>query len=57
MIVHKNIILSGSKEKPILLDFYYKRTGKPKPILIFSHGFKGFKDWDHFHLLAQALFS
>ena len=54
MIVHKNIILSGSKEKPILLDFYYKRTGKPKPILIFSHGFKGFKDWGHFDLLAQA---
>jgi fermentation-respiration switch protein FrsA (DUF1100 family) len=54
MIVHKNIILSGSKDKPILLDFYYKRTGKPKPIIIFSHGFKGFKDWGHFELLAQA---
>lgn len=54
MIVHKNIIISGSKDKPILLDFYYKRTGKPKPILIFSHGFKGFKDWGHFELLAQS---
>lgn len=29
------------------------RTGQPKPIVIFVHGFKGFKDWGHFNLLAD----
>ncbi|MDB5262595.1 MAG: dienelactone hydrolase [Adhaeribacter sp.] len=26
---------------------------KPKPIALFIHGFKGFKDWGHFNLLAD----
>lgn len=53
-MVHKNIIVSGNHGKPILLDIFYKRTGKPKPILIFTHGFKGFKDWGHFDLMANS---
>jgi pimeloyl-ACP methyl ester carboxylesterase len=51
----KNIRIDGSKGKPILLDVCYKETHEPKPIVIFVHGFKGFKDWGHFDLLAKAL--
>lgn len=50
----KNILIAGSKEKPILLDVCYKPTPEAKPLVIFVHGFKGFKDWGHFDLLAKA---
>lgn len=49
----KNIQINGSKNKLILLDYFYKEDGTAKPIVIFSHGFKGFKDWGHFNLVAQ----
>lgn len=49
-----NIIINGSKEKPITLDIFYKQTNKPKPVVIFVHGFKGFKDWGHFNTVAQT---
>jgi uncharacterized protein len=49
----RNTIIPGSRDKPILLDAHFKQNGLPKPIVIFSHGFKGFKDWGHFNLLAE----
>jgi dipeptidyl aminopeptidase/acylaminoacyl peptidase len=50
----QNIKINGSKEKPILLDVCYKANEKPKALVIFAHGFKGFKDWGHFNLLAKT---
>jgi len=49
----KNLQLLGSNNKSILLDVFYKEDGIAKPIIIFSHGFKGFKDWGHFNYMAQ----
>lgn len=49
----KNILIPGSKDKPILLDCFFKEDGQAKPIVIFSHGFKGFKDWGHFNFMAE----
>lgn len=49
----KNIEITGSNNKPILLDVFYNDNGIAKPIVIFSHGFKGFKDWGHFDAVAQ----
>jgi dienelactone hydrolase len=49
----KNIIIPGSKDKPILLDVFYNNNNLPKPLVIFSHGFKGFKDWGHFDTVAK----
>lgn len=48
-----NILIPGSKEKPILLDCFYNNNGQPKAIVIFAHGFKGFKDWGHFNFMAE----
>lgn len=39
--------------RPIDLDVFYKKTNKPKPIIIFVHGFKGFKDWGTFDLIGE----
>ncbi|MBK6611970.1 MAG: dienelactone hydrolase family protein [Sphingobacteriales bacterium] len=46
-------LLPGLHGKPILADICYLPTQQPKPIIIFAHGFKGFKDWGHFSLLSQ----
>ena len=53
MQIIKNISIEGSRNKPILVDIFFQDSGLPKPIIIFSHGFKGFKDWGHFNLMAQ----
>ncbi|MFY7671855.1 alpha/beta hydrolase family protein [Tenacibaculum sp. MEBiC06402] len=51
----KNIVLQGKHDKPILLDAFFKRNNQPKPIVIFCHGYKGFKDWGAWDLMAEAL--
>ncbi len=40
-------ILEGFSNKSISLDYYYTTNNTPKPIVVFAHGFKGFKDWGH----------
>jgi pimeloyl-ACP methyl ester carboxylesterase len=35
------------------VDVYYRNDDAKKPIVIFSHGFKGFKDWGPFDLVAE----
>jgi len=49
----RNIILQSKHGRPFLVDVYYKKDGQKKPVLIFSHGFKGFKDWGPFDLVAD----
>ena len=49
-----NKILEGIHNKPILTDVFYKEDGKPKQIIIFCHGYKGFKDWGAWSLMAEA---
>ncbi|OKL40219.1 alpha/beta hydrolase family protein [Pontibacter flavimaris] len=38
--------------RPFTADATYQPDSSPKPVVIFAHGFKGFKDWGHFNLLA-----
>lgn len=51
----KNTTIQGAHKKPILLDAFYKNDGRPKPIIIFCHGYKGFKDWGAWNLMAKTL--
>lgn len=55
MTVEKNIIIDGKHEKPILTDLFFNEDGIKKPIIIFCHGYKGFKDWGAWNLMAEAL--
>lgn len=50
----KNQILSAENKKPILYDVYFKATKSPQPVVIFCHGYKGFKDWGAWHLVGDA---
>jgi predicted dienelactone hydrolase len=49
----RNIILQSKHGRPFLVDVYHKKDGQKKPVVIFSHGFKGFKDWGPFDLIAE----
>ncbi|HEY1113310.1 MAG TPA: alpha/beta fold hydrolase [Chitinophagaceae bacterium] len=48
----KNIVLRGAENKPLALDIFYKDK-EPQPVVIYAHGFNGFKDWGNFDLVAQ----
>jgi len=54
MTISKNNTIPGKHNKPILIDVFYKETNTPKPIAIFCHGYKGFKDWGAWDLMADA---
>ena len=49
----KNQILVSKNKKPIVYDVFFKDDNKPKPVVVFSHGYKGFKDWGAWDLVAQ----
>lgn len=53
MIVKKNVILESKNKKPILCDLFYKKSGQALPMVIFCHGYKGFKDWGAWNLAAE----
>ena len=48
----KNISIPGLHGRPILTDIFFEWSGLPKPVLIYAHGFNGFKDWGAFDQLA-----
>lgn len=54
MLKTKNQILQGNHQKPILYDIYLKQETTNAPLVIFCHGYKGFKDWGYWDLVAKA---
>jgi len=49
----RNIKLTGAAEREFLLDIYVKQDNQQKPVVIYSHGFKGFKDYGAWDLVAK----
>jgi hypothetical protein len=39
--------ITGAEGKPITGDYTFKSNTTHVPTIIFIHGFKGFKDWEH----------
>ena len=54
MLKTKSFIINGSLEKEILLDVTFNNNSVKKQVVIFSHGFKGFKDWGPFNTMAKS---
>jgi pimeloyl-ACP methyl ester carboxylesterase len=52
MTVINNISILGKHSKPIVTDVFYNETHQPKKVVIFCHGYKGFKDWGAWNLMA-----
>ncbi|MDG4715307.1 alpha/beta hydrolase family protein [Winogradskyella marincola] len=55
MQIEKNKILDRAHKKPILLDTFYSEKFSNQPIVIFCHGYKGFKDWGAWNLMAKSI--
>ena len=53
MKISRNNSIPGEYGKPIVLDYGFKENGIKKPVVLFAHGFKGFKDWGHFNKVME----
>ncbi len=53
MHVIKNILLSGADNLPITLDLFFEEEKAKRPVVIYAHGFNGFKDWGNFDIVAR----
>ncbi|WP_022823093.1 alpha/beta hydrolase family protein [Hymenobacter norwichensis] len=52
--IRLDFLLSSTRHsRPFAADAQYVPDGQPKPVVVFVHGFKGFKDWGHFNVLAE----
>lgn len=49
-----NKVIHTNGKRSIVYDVYYTKNNTPKPVVIFCHGYKGFKDWGAWHLVAEA---
>lgn len=54
IVSEKNIAVKGKHGKPIVTDVFFNPEKKQQPIIIFCHGYKGFKDWGAWNLMAEA---
>lgn len=55
MHIDKNIVLQRVNKKPILIDSFYSKDITDQSVVIFCHGYKGFKDWGAWNLMAAAI--
>ncbi|MGJ8548344.1 alpha/beta hydrolase family protein [Winogradskyella wichelsiae] len=55
MKIDKNIILNRDGKKIILIDAFYSEEKRNQPVVIFCHGYKGFKDWGAWNLMAEQI--
>ncbi|MGB5982673.1 MAG: alpha/beta fold hydrolase [Nonlabens sp.] len=54
MNIKRNTIIEGENGRPILIDHFHADNEKNLPIVVFCHGFKGFKDWGAWDLMGLA---
>ncbi len=53
MIKKETYTIPGAKGRGMLMDLTYDDAHKNAPLIIFAHGFKGFKDWGTHNLVAN----
>jgi pimeloyl-ACP methyl ester carboxylesterase len=53
MIKKEIFSIPGSKGRNMLMDLTYDNNNPKAPLVIFAHGFKGFKDWGSHNLVAR----
>ena len=45
--------IAGSENRPMLVDLRLDEQFSNQPVVVFVHGFKGFKDWGHFQKVGE----
>ena len=54
-MIHKEFILHSGEGEKLRADLRYIADGKKKPVIIFVHGFKGFKNWGPFPSVCEQI--
>jgi len=54
-MIYKEFILHSREGEKLRSALRYEPTGVKKPVVIFVHGFKGFKDWGPFPTVCARL--
>ena len=49
------LLTSKHRGRPFAADAGFIKNGQAKPVIIFNHGFKGFKDWGPFNLVGEKI--
>lgn len=49
----QNIIISNPETRDFLADAFYPEAEEKLPLVIFVHGYKGYKDWGAWNLMAK----
>lgn len=49
----QNIIISNPETRDFLADAFYPEKAGKLPLVIFVHGYKGYKDWGAWNLMAE----
>ena len=52
-MINQEFTLKSKTGRPFLCDVRHVENNKKKPVILFVHGFKGFKDWGHFNRIAD----
>jgi pimeloyl-ACP methyl ester carboxylesterase len=53
MIIKETYTIAGAGGRLMLADLTFNEANRHAPVVIFSHGFKGFKDWGAHNLMAS----
>ncbi|MBA5245784.1 dienelactone hydrolase family protein [Marnyiella aurantia] len=53
--IQKNVIIKNPQTQDFLADACYPETTDKLPLVIFAHGYKGYKDWGAWDLMAEKI--
>ncbi len=50
---HVEFVLPVEHDRPILGDVHLNKNREKKPVVVFCHGYKGYKDWGAWNVIAR----
>ena len=56
-LIKKEFVIESGGSRPIVGDLTYINSNQEKDLIIFCHGYKGFKDWGCWNLMANKFVS
>ena len=56
-LIKKDFVIESGGSRPIVGDLTYINSNQEKDLIIFCHGYKGFKDWGCWNLMANKFVS
>ncbi len=51
--IERNLIIENPETRNFLADAYFTESPEKMPLVIFAHGYKGYKDWGAWDLMAK----